>query len=757
MKRIRLRSLLLVFIFIPFLVNAQEQLAAIEGFIKDAKTGEHLLSANVAVQEVNKGISSDKKGFFVLDNLNPGTYTLVCSYLGYQQYEETVILEQGETLKIEVQLVPKNLKMDEIVVKSKSNTGIERSHINAQFVSGELIEKLPAVESDILQSLQMMPGIQASSDYSSQLYIRGGSPDHTLILLDKTPVYGPTHFFGFYSTFNPDVIDDVILYKGGYPAKYGGRLGSVLSLKSQRGNTDKAGASVTASMLASRIAVEGPVPKGSWKISSRRSTIGPVLEVLRNHASGVPDDYHFYDSNASLSLHPTAKDIFNLNMYAGKDHIVFPVAGESALIMDYGNQTANLNWEHSFSSNFYSTITLSGSRYFKKSVLDEAGYSVQKDNEIEDYTVHAEFDYNPGERHHFQFGASAATTEVLLSDGLDGGKSFRNTIQNETISAYIQDEWMPFQKLKITPGFRFTQYLNGGHQFAEPRLTVEFLPWEKLTLHASYGEYNQSMSLMTNEAFTGFDMWMASGEGIKPSHGRQYVAGIQSTLFKSYSLSADFYYNEMNDLFEPDPYTRHQPSMDYKEQFRVGEGYSYGMELQFEKRAGKLTGFIGYSLGYTWRKFPGYNRSPIESDSKGRYYPPKYDRRHDLTAVLSLDINNHWNITTAFTYATGQAYTQVTGRYAAVTLPHIPFRDNVFTVEKVNAGRLPDYHRMDVSLSRSGSMFSKYDYKLSMQLINVYSRRNIWFYNYSFETNPVKRREIKLLPIIPALSYTINF
>lgn len=737
-------------------VQARQQ-ASVSGYITDASTGETLISANVAFAGSRTGTSSNTLGYFSLTGIAPGQYTLVCTYIGYERFEQTISLEEGENLRLDIELQPKNVSLEEITVRSQAEEE-EQKNIGTAQVDTELIKSLPAVfEADVFRSIQLLPGVKAASDFSSGLYIRGGSPDQTLILLDRTTVYNPSHFFGFFSTFNPDAIKDVRLYKGGYPAEYGGRLGSVLTIYNKDGNRKERTGSVTLGMLASRASIEGPYSKGSYMFALRRSTLEPLLAALRSNNDGIPDQFYFWDFNGKINLDASSKDKFSLALYSGKDRVSFPFAEDAEAILEYGNQTLSGNWTHIFNEKLFSNFVVTGSRYFNYPEFSIAGTPFERDNNIYDLSVKADLEYLPGNNHTLQTGIWAGAFTLKLQDRFDNQDTFSSRIHNRYASVYVQDEWQPNERWKFTPGLRLNYFSDGEYYRLEPRFSMEYKPIPELRFQAAYGRYNQFLTLISNEAFSGFDVWLTSASGVSPAFGDQFILGAKTLPVEGYGLDVELYYRSMNDLFELDPFLPDPAGLLYEDVFRFGEGHAYGMEIFLEKKSGRFNGFIGYTLGYTWRKFPGFNYEIGDESRAARYYPPKYDRRHDINIVGNYRLSDRWTATASFNYASGQAYTKVLGRYVALDLPWSNEELNTFTVGKVNASRLPAYHRLDISFSRKGKFFNLGESELQLQLINVYSRRNVWFYNFDFDENPVERSEVNLLPVLPAVSYTIKF
>lgn len=754
---LHLRQLLLQFsiIFFPLTLFAQQS-ASVNGYISDAESGETLISANIALKDSPKGTSSNTSGYFTLTDLSPGTYTIVATYVGYQRYEQEVTLKDGENRRLDIRLKPEDYQLEELVVQSKKETEEQRNIGRAQMET-ELIKKVPSVfQADVFRSLQLLPGVKAASDFSSGLYIRGGSPDQTLILLDRTTVYNPSHFFGFFSTFNPDAVKNVQLYKGGYPAKFGGRLGSVLTIYNKDGNRNEFQGSATLGMLASRASIEGPIGDGSYMFAFRRSTLEPVLSILRQNTENIPDSFYFLDMNGKLNYNLNDNNKLSLAFYSGSDNLKFPFGEDAGISLNYGNQTLSSTWTHIFSEKVFSNFTLTGSRYFNFPSFNIASTPFERSNNIYDFSLKGDVEYLPTEEHEISTGFWVGSMTLKLEDIFDEQETFSSRIQSQYGSFYLQDEWTISDRWMATPGLRLTGFTEGNYLRLEPRISLEYRPSDRIRLQGAYGRYNQFLTLISNEAFTGFDVWLTTDEGVPPAYGNQYVVGAKTIPWEGYGLDLEIYYRSMEDLFELDPFLPDPAGVPYEETFRFGKGYAYGAELYFERQVGRLTGFAGYTFGVTRRKFPNFNE-PLTSDGSARYYPPKYDRTHDFNLVLEYDLSSRWSSTAVFNFATGQAYTKPLGRTVAIDFPTSGTSLDQLIVGKVNASRLPSYHRLDISFSRQGTFFGIGEAEWQFQLVNAYSRRNIWFYDYDLDENPVEREAVQLLPILPTISYTLDF
>lgn len=747
----------ILFILVSAYPALAQESASVNGYITDSRSGETLLMANVAIAELNRGTSTNTSGYYSLTNLQPGTYTLICTYIGYRRFEQEITIESGETLRLDIDLVPEGVELGDVVVESEREREEQRNIGTAQ-VSAQLIKELPSVmEPDVFRSVQLLPGVKAASDFSSGLYVRGGSPDQTLILLDETTVYNPSHFFGFFSTFNPDAVKDVRLHKGGYPAEFGGRLGSVLTVYNKDGNRNNTRGSVSLGMLASRASIESPLKKGSWMLAVRRSTLEPVLAALRESVDTVPDLFYFYDVNGKINFDVTPDDKLSLAFYTGTDAVSIPFQDDASIRLNYGNQTVSTQWRKIISDQLFSTVTATGSRYFNQPEFEIGGTAFERNNDIYDFSLKTDVEYLPSQNHTLSTGFWAGNLTLKYTDRFDNQDTFSNRIQTQYVSVYLQDRWSPTDKWIINAGVRMNAFTEGSYARLEPRLSVEHRPASWIRLQAAYGRYHQFLTLITNEAFSGFDLWLTTDDGVPPSYGDQFVIGAKTVPFEGYGLDVELYYRTMKDLFELDPFVTDPAGLDYDELFRFGEGYAYGIELFFEKQAGRFGGFIGYTFGVTRRKFPGFNVDLPDNPQQGRFYPPKYDRTHDANIVANYRLSDRWSVSAIFNYSTGQAYTEPLGRTRFSRVPWGNNERNTFVIGNMNASRLPSYHRLDMSFSRTGTFFGLGDAEWQFQLINVYSRRNIWFYNYDFDENPIEREDVALLPLIPSISYTVNF
>ena len=762
--------------------------AAVRGVVRNAESGASLPGAGVLVEgnDQRRGTAADEDGRFQIGDLPGGEYTVRASYLGYQTAEQQVALGEGETRRLTFSLVPSRLEAERVTVTDEQLEAEAERALGVERITPAEIERLPTpFQPDVFRALQLLPGVKAASDFSSGLYIRGGSPDQTLVRLGPTTVYNPTHFFGFFSTFNPDAIGDVRLFKGGYPASYGGRLGAVVDLKNRRGSREQIRGTASLGLLAGRVAAGGPLPgalsaadstrTGSWMGAARRSTLEPLFAVLRDqNVEGIPNSFRFYDLNARVDTWPSRRDRLKISAYAGADALDFPFLENARVEAPYGNRTAALGWTHLWEEGTFSKVTASASRYFNEPTFELAGNTFRRANTLTDLAGTASLETTVG-AHTLRGGFRGSYFTTALERSLDDEVLFSPTTQTGRLSAYVQDTWRPGggdeSAWRVTAGLRGAYHTRGQHLRLGPRLAVQYRPAAldgRLRLQAGYGRYNQYLALQTSSFFSGADTWYAAGQGVPPSYGDQLVSGVKVDLTSSLRLDVEGYYRTMRDLFEVDPFVQDIAGLPYDEAFQFGRGYAYGIETRLERTEGRLAGFLAYTYAQTRRRFPFINAgdAPQQRSSLGAVnarnalggaYPPKYDRRHDFKAVLNYDFAEKWRATGVFTYATGQPYTKPQSQFRLYDDPgRETTRDAL--VSPFNGARLPPYHRLDVGVRRLATLFGL-ETEFQVQLLNAYDRRNVWFYFYETgEDGDVEREEVPQLPVpLPNVSLTVEF
>jgi len=726
--------------------------AVITGEVVDAQTGSPLPLANVIVDGRSLGTTTDQNGRFRIEDVPPGRQTLRVSYVGFETENRDVTVQAGSTLNVRIGLVPVDMEVEGVTVTGRR---VEEQALGTETMTPQEVQDLPTIlEPDLFRSLQLLPGVKAASDFSSGLYIRGGSPDQTLIRLDQATIYNPTHVFGFFSTFNPDAIGDVVLYKGGYPARYGGRLGAVVDIQNRRGVDRRIEGGVSLGLLASRAYGTGPYEvggrSGTWMAAARRSTIEPLLSGLQAADVGdIPEGFYFWDVNAATQLNVTDRDRLSVSVYAGRDQLDFPFLSDVVFDISYGNRAGTVSWQRVIGDNLTTQVSLAGSHYFADPKADIANTQFVRDNDVIDVAADAQATLSAG-AHTLEGGVRAGRFVSRLRNFFNGDRNYSPSFRAVYGSAYVQDTYRATDDWTVTGGVRASYFGEGTNVRVAPRLTLEHRLTDRVRLQAGYGRYYQYLTAASTELFSAFDFWLTTDDQVPPAFGDQFVAGIKTKPKDNLRVDVELYYRTLRDLFEFDRLYTDYTGLDYPEVFRFGDGYAAGAEFMIRRQEGTLNGFISYALSRTRREFDRFEN--------GQVFAPKYDRLHDLTAVLRYDFAEDWRATAVFTYATGQAYTEPSGYYKLVDDPTLSRPRDVLQSD-YNASRLPAYHRLDLGVRRKGDFFGIGTYEARMQLVNAYGRRNIWFVIFEpTQGNTIERNVVPQIPVpLPNVSLTVNF
>lgn len=733
--------------------TVEAQPATVSGVVRDAADGETLIHANVRLDGTERGVATNSQGFYALPGLPAGEVTLVVSYIGYQPQQQTITLAPGEARRLDIALQPEGFEGGEVIVEARQAIEQERP-VGVQEVPIQLVERLPTVfEADLFRSIQILPGVKSSSDFSSKLYIRGGSPDQTLILLDGTTVYNPTHFFGFFSTFNTEAIKDVQLFKGAYPATYGGRLGSVIDVHNRDGNRNRTAGNVSLGLLASRAGIEGPIAggRGSYMVAARRSTLEPLLAILRDQLDeqGIPEVFYFYDLNAKVGLDVTPSDRVSVSGYAGRDYVRVPFAQDAEFLLEYGNMTGSLAYNRILGATAFLQARSTVSHYYSTPVGTIAGTMFERPNFITDVSSRVDVDWLPDEQFDVTAGVWGGYLDLRLRSSFNEETQIDFRSPSAYGSGYVQGRFRPSSDWILTAGIRGEYFERGNYFRLSPQAQIEYKLGDDTVLQLAAGRYYQFLSLISNEAFSGFDTWVMTGEGVPPQQSEQVVLGVKTRLTEAYRLDVEVYGRTMRDLFDLRPGLQDVSGLNYDELFRFGDGYAYGVEILLEKGIGRVTGLLGYTFGVTRRRYPA-------EEGFREYFAPKYDRLHDFTLITQVELGRGWSFTSMGTYATGQAYTEPEAYYE-VDLPLFGTTRPGFYTSVLNGARLPAYHRLDLGFSREGRFFAIGTYELQLQAVNVYNRRNVWFIQLDTDETPVGRNPVRQLPILPNVSFSVNF
>ncbi len=768
--------------------NASTARYTISGYIIEGVSGETLIGATLSVKGNSRGINSNQYGFYSI-TLEEGIYSIVTSYIGYQSEMITIDLK-GDTL-LNFKIYPGTRLSEEVIVTAKRrDNNIKNAQLGKISLPIEQIKSLPAFlgEVDPLKVIQLLPGVKNAGEGSSGFYVRGGGPDQNLILLDDAVVYNSGHLFGFFSIFNADAIKNVTLIKGGMPAQYGGRLSSVLDISMKEGNNQKFQVDGGLGLIASRLSIQGPIVKNkaSFIVSARRTYIDALTKpFIKKTNQFYGSGYYFYDLNAKINYKFNERDHLYLSGYFGRDVFDFSNATQSLNVsIPWGNATGTLRWNHVFNNKLFANTTLVYNDYNFTFKAAQNNFEIKLASGIKDISLKQDYDFYPFSKHKLKFGF--LYTYHRFTPSVVSGKqdSVVFNPQNAQIkyahegALYIQDNWEINSKISINAGLRYSGFQQIGpnkiyttddngnrldsivygrgkaiktYGGLEPRLSIRYAVNEETSIKASVTRNLQYIHLVSNAGTTlPTDLWVPSTYKVKPQLSWLYAAGLFKNFKNNmYETSLEIYYKNMQNQIEyKEGYT---PSTidDTENSFVFGRGWSYGTELFINKVKGRFTGWIGYTLSWTFRKFPALNF--------GNKYPAKFDRRNDLSIVAIYELNKKWKFSATFVYGTGNA----------ATLPErFYIIGGVLTQEysRINEYRLPSYHRLDISatLTPKKNVRRKVKREWVFSIYNVYSRKNPYFIYYDQSGSPyngtlnVQAKQVSIFPIIPSITYNIK-
>lgn len=785
MRKTYLSSLLM---WAPLLLLSQSY--TISGYLEDASSGEKLIAANIYDLHSGAGAVTNTYGFFSL-TLPADSVQLSFSYIGYQVVERSFVLKENTTLNISLSPA---VELTTVTVTSERSERIEQqTQMSRVEVPVDQIKRIPALlgEVDVLKAMQLLPGVQSGGEGQNGLYVRGGSPDQNLVLLDGVPVYNVSHLLGIFSVFNADAIKNVTLTKGGFPARYGGRLSSVLEINMKEGNMQEFHGEGAIGLISSKLTLQGPITPGktSFLVSARRTYADLVFRPIIKRST--PDDQeldvklYFYDLNAKLQHKFNDKHRLFLSAYTGADVFGNKFSDEFGRTdggIDWGNLISAARWNWQISPKMFANTTLTYSRYdididFAGSDVDENGntansFAALYTSGIEDIGGKIDFDYIPNPNHYIRFGAGVTNhtyspgalslkaeeaQEVSLDTLIGSQKDY-----GDEFFIYLEDDFT-LGALKINAGVHASAFAVDDELYTsvQPRIGLRYLLNNDLSLKAGFSTMTQYINLLTSEALTlPTDLWVPSTGQVKPQRSWQAAAGIAKTLNDQYEFSIEGYYKQMQDVisFKEGASFLFGLENDWQDKVTQGEGESYGLEVFLQKKRGRTTGWIGYTLSWNWRQFDEIN--------SGQRFPFRYDRRHDFSIVVNHDFTDRIGLSAAWVYGTGNAVTLNTSSFVT-SVPNYWDSYEVETPGDKNAFRMSNFHRLDMSIEFRKQK-SKWERKWVIGVYNAYYHRNPYYLlsdtEYDFDPNTGERinerkvfKEVSILPIIPSVSYQFKF
>jgi hypothetical protein len=776
-------------ILIPFILSILNgQTGIISGFVTDSSSGESLIGANVFLQENGQGMATDINGYYIIQEIIPGNYTIMVSYIGFDVSRQPLSIMEDQSVKINIALVEQVVELTEVVVtaeKLQRRNNIQPSKIN---LSPRMMKAAPALaEPDLFRTIQALPGVLMTSEYSTGLVIRGGNTDQNLIMLDGITVYNPSHLGGVFSNFIVDGVKEAELIKGAYNAEYGGRLSAVLNVISREGNKNEFKGKVNLSLLSAQTTLEGPFYKGAWVLSGRRTYFDLVLpKVLPNIADNIPP-YYFYDIQSHIFSDISAKDRISLSYYSGIDNIIFDTFG---LDGRWGNNTVSAHYRRVFNERLVGNFLIANSQFFTRFGLGGSGGLVS-DNGIDDRTLSGDFSWFKSSESTFKFGIQQKMLGFEYINKFQDSTQFKIKTSPVELASYVKMKYDHNNLFIIEPGVRINYYnVYPDSLYPDLRLGLKYLLTDDRYINFSVGNYHQFISTFQDDFNPAIlDNWIAADESVAPGKSVQVVLGYEEYIRNIYKIQVEGYYKDLKNLltYEEKRSTTDAEISDESlaEIVTPADGYAYGFELFGQKMTGKLSGWLAYTFSVS-RKI----MNSIYAKSEQEYYT-NWDRTHAFSALGNYQFNKKWEMNWRLALQSGQAFTPILGYYVQ-KFPESP--EKVFrTIPGTrNSSRYEPYSRLDVGVVYHAKI-GKTNVDFFFQIINTLNRSNTFRKIYSLgspfngidddgdwveedhddngngrpdpgETNVdesdegrINEQSIGLFPIIPSFGFTWEF
>jgi hypothetical protein len=773
MKSLVLVITILFLLHLPSSISFTQTKQTMSGTIKNGETGEALIGAAVVVKELSGvGVVSNAYGFYSL-TLPQGTYTILVQYLGFKTAADTMVLDYDQIVNIN--LIPQPIKVGEVVISGeRTNANVTSTEVGSKKLEIDEIKSIPVLlgEKDILKTIQLLPGVKSAGEGSTGFYARGGGIDQNLIILDEAPVYNPSHLLGYLSVFNADAIKNVEVITGGMPSEYGGRLSSVIDIRTNDGNMKEFGGSGGIGLIDSRLMLDGPIVKdlGSFIITARRTYVDLFLrlskDTLINRAS-----VYFYDLNIKANYTLGEKDRIFLSGYFGRDNFDYP----NYFGFNWGNTTATMRWNHVFGDHLFSNTSFIVSNYNYSSSDETSTSQSQISSGIQDLNFKMDFQYFTNSQSTLKFGLNSMYHTFMPGSVTATTSSGTNSLNLEHRYAlengiYFSHELNALPDLKVNYGLRFSTFslLGPGHIYTydqdgnvidtaayssgkfiktytnlEPRLSLNFLLNESSSIKASYTRTTQYLHLLSNSTSTNpRDLWVPSSNNVAPQYADQGTLGyFRNFGDNAFESSLEVYYKNMHNVIDYKNGADLQLNPNVEALLVYGRAWSYGAELLVRKRYGPLSGWIGYTLSRTDEQFASINN--------GQPFPARQDRTHDISVVFIYDYSTTWNFSATWVYNTGNAVTFPNGNYYidGRVVPYYTQRDGY---------RMPTYHRLDLSATWTLGPHSN----LNFSIYNAYDRMNAYSIEFRQDpNNPGQTQAVQttIFPIIPSVTYNFTF
>ena len=756
------KVLLFLLAFVPGLLKAQQVI--VKGVIKDDK-GQGLSASHIIIFPDSIFSVTNQEGQFVI-RTTIGEKRLLVSYVGFETLTTTITFRRDTVLAIS--LKPKASQLQEVVISGTRDPLQEifdSNQTSKQVLTQNDINAIPVLggEADVIKTLQLLPGTVRGIEGSSDLFVRGGAADQNLVLLDDAQIYNTSHLFGFLSVFNVDVLDRVESINGGFPAEYGGRLSSILNVTTKSEIPDKTSVSADIGLIASRVFIEQPIvkDKASFWLAGRRTYVDQVIRAI-----GEELPYHFYDFNGKFLFKPTSRDEFQFSHYSGEDLLdLFRDRNNDGdgFLTTYasGNSSQSLRWNRVHGRNWYSTASLTRTKYrynvrnaFEENELiavsnieDYAARILFQKDSIGKGTIRTGVEWTHHEVSPQVINTTGSITELFKSSSTQG----RTT---DEFAVHFQYEWLPVERIRLSSGLRISSAVvdHKNYIFPEPRLSMRYSLGKVQALKFSYSRMVQYMHRISNSAVSSpTDIWYPVTDSIQPQHSHQFALAWQRSVSgENIFFSVEGYYKIMRQLIGYEEGTNLFLNADFESRLIQGKGKAYGLEVLLRKNSGKLTGWISYTLAWSHRQFDEING--------GRWFPSRYDRRHNGAIVAQYAFNSRWAVSMVWEFISGSRFTPVIGQYVLLA-PTLTGADLIPVYSGINQVKLASSHRLDVGLKFKSKPGSKFRWQWFAGVYNVYNRANPIGINIEQDehTGSLRYTQPGLFGLIPFLSYGFKF
>jgi len=774
------RTTLLLPLILLIFAGTTLKAATVSGFVTRKDSAEPMQFVNVRVSETKAGSQTNKKGYYVINISNPGTYTLVATMISYDKASQTFTIKTvDEDVSLDIAMDKNSIELGKVtVIGTTDDDEVNTPNIKVSSITQsteDMQNSVAVAEADVFRSILTLPGVTPISDFSAGLYVRGGSPDQNLILLDDIDVYNPNHFGGIFSTFNTDAVENVELMKGGYPAQYGGRLSSVLDVTNRQGNRNYHQGVARLSLISASTTMEGPWKLGNESGSYMGSVRRTYLDVLKE-SFDLPD-YYFYDGHFKFNWDAGIRNKFSASMYFGKDNLDMDMGDKFHL--DWGNKTVSTQWMHIFNPNLFSHFVLAGSNFSSNMEMTSTNGKVfDRGNSIDDVTAKQLFSWKANNNHQVDFGFEAKLNDisylVATRFQIDPNSMPDIKVTSLTSSVFIQDIWDIDEFWTFQPGLRISDYNSIDNNLPaspkasylrfEPRLSLRRKLDTEENVFVNYGRYYQYMTCMSMNISTPLDLWFPLDGSLNPGRSDHFTLGYKNQLSPNFNLDLELYYKTYNDILEyntANDYTWNNLTGQLKDAFHVGKGYTYGFDTLLRNDWQGFEGFFGYTLSKTQRKMNNVNINP-QTQEPGYFYP-SYDRTHQLNIVETYKLTENTgkqllggNVKFGlnYSYSTGQPTNKPEGIFFDGEQFQIvySYKDRV---------RLPAYNRLDLSVknewSKSWGTIEPY-----FEVINVLNHKNVggrnYYIIYDDQGNAtLKHSDSSQFPLVPFIGVNIKW